>query len=45
MKLVARACRFCRKPKGTICFRQDGGAFFAHLQCFRKYRKSLPKDK
>jgi hypothetical protein len=39
-KLTARVCTFCRKPKGTICFRQDGGSFFAHLRCMVKYQKS-----
>jgi hypothetical protein len=50
-KLTARVCVFCRKPKGTIAFRQDratldaaeiphvAGAFFAHLKCMQFWRR------
>ena len=37
--LTARVCTFCNKGKGTICFRQDSGSFYAHLRCFNKWRK------
>ncbi len=36
--LSARVCTFCGKGKGTTCYRQDSGPFFAHPGCFRKYR-------
>lgn len=38
-RLTARVCIFCSRGKGTICYRDDKGAFFAHLRCFRAYRK------
>ena len=41
--LTARVCTFCGKGKGTICYRQDGGPFFAHLGCFRRYRLQQAK--
>jgi hypothetical protein len=37
--LTARVCALCGRPKGTICFRQDGGPFFAHLPCMRRFQK------
>lgn len=43
-RLTARTCAVCGKPKGTIAFRQDGGSFFAHLPCLRKWRKARAKE-
>jgi ribosomal protein L24E len=38
-KLTARVCTFCGKGLGTFAYRQDGGAFFAHPRCMRRYQK------
>ena len=42
--LTARVCTFCGKGKGTICYRQDGGTFFAHLKCLRAYRRQQAEE-